>query len=80
MPDIGAGAVALASHPDRGYLALGGGGTWTSPDGWTWTPAQGPADQQVDDVVIDGDTIVAVGTVYRQDGTNDAWIAVGRPD
>ena len=77
---IGAGGVVLASHPERGYLAMGSSGTWTSPDGWTWTPAEGPVGQQVDDVLIAGDTIVAVGTSYRQDGSNDAWIVVGTPD
>jgi hypothetical protein len=75
------GGLALGASSDRGFVAVRGSGAWSSPDGWTWTALPNPADEQsqVNDVVVLGDRIVAVGEIYRPDSSMDGRIMVAAP-
>ena len=66
---------------DRGFVAIRGDGAWSSADGWTWTELASPADEhaQINDVVVWGDRIVAVGAIYRPDSSMDGRIMVAVP-
>lgn len=78
-------AIALSAmtvHPERGLVAVTGSAAWSSPDGWTWTPLGEISDGEggAVDVAVRGDRIVAVGDLYRPDGSTRALFWVGGPD
>ena len=75
------GVSLLVPAGDHGLLAIEGADAWTSPDGWAWRSLPEPGDGSivVDDAVVRGDTIVAVGTQPSDAGdTSDGRIIVGR--
>lgn len=65
----------------HGLLAIDGASAWESPDGWRWRPLPEPGDgsMAVADAVVEGDVIVAVGSVSGEDGITRGSIVVGRP-
>jgi hypothetical protein len=72
-------AVAAGAH---GLVALDGADAWFSPDGWAWRslPEPGDGTVTVDDAVVRGDTIVAVGAEFRdEDGSSQGRILVAKP-
>lgn len=75
------GGVAVGASEERGFVAVRGSGAWSSPDGWTWTelPSPDDAQSQVNDVVVLGDRIVAVGESYLPDSSMDGRIMVAVP-
>jgi hypothetical protein len=64
----------------HGLLAIDGASAWASPDGWAWRPLPEPGDGSmlVNDVVVLGDVIVAVGAVYGEDGLSRGAIVVAQ--
>jgi hypothetical protein len=64
----------------HGVLAIDGADAWSSPDGWAWRPLPEPGDGSVaiDDAVVRGDVIVAVGTEGSEDGSSVGRILVAR--
>ncbi|HEY7700752.1 MAG TPA: hypothetical protein VIB02_00450 [Candidatus Limnocylindrales bacterium] len=78
---IGDGASIVVPAGDHGLVALDGAGAWESPDGWAWRPLPEPGDgsMAVADAVVAGDVIVAVGTVFGEDGIGRTAIDVARP-
>jgi hypothetical protein len=65
----------------HGLIAIDGASAWESPDGWGWRPLPEPGDgsMAVSDAVVEGDVIVAVGTVSGEDGISRGSIVVARP-
>ncbi len=78
-PTSNGGSIVVAAG-DHGFLALDGASAWESPDGWTWKPLPEPGDGSVvvNDAVVRGEVIVAVGEEYRDDGTSVGRILVAR--
>jgi hypothetical protein len=75
------GVSLLVPAGNHGLLAIDGADAWTSPDGWAWRslPEPGDGSIDVDDAVVRGDTIVAVGSQPSDAGdTSDGRIIVGR--
>ena len=64
----------------HGLLAIDGASAWASPDGWAWRPLPEPGDGSmlVNDAVVLGDIIVAVGAVYGEDGISRGKIVVAK--
>lgn len=64
----------------HGLLAIDGASAWASPDGWAWRPLPEPGDGSmlVNDAVVLGDIIVAVGAVYGEDGISRGAIVVAK--
>jgi hypothetical protein len=65
----------------HGVLAIDGADAWSSPDGWAWRPMPEPGDGSVtiDDAVVRGDVIVAVGTEpSEEDDSSVGRILVAR--
>lgn len=67
---------------ERGFVAVSDAETWVSLDGLAWHPLPGPNDGPalVNDAVVVGDAIVAVGEGYMDAGGTIGWIAVAAPD
>jgi hypothetical protein len=65
----GASAVAVAAGP-AGYVVVGTGGLWWSPDLASWSPARGTGDGTVLAVAADERGFVAVGS---HDGKPAVW-------
>jgi hypothetical protein len=65
---------------DHGLLAITGADAWSSPDGWAWRTLPEPGDGAVgvDDAVVRGDVIVAVGAENAEDGSSVGRILVAR--
>ena len=66
------GVSLLVPAEEHGLLAIDGGNAWSSPDGWAWRSLPEPGDGSVDldDAVVQGGLIVAVGTEFSdQDDT-----------
>jgi hypothetical protein len=75
------GGSMVVPAGDHGLLAVDGASAWTSPDGWAWRPLPEPGDGSVtvDDAVVRGDVIVAVGAEYgEEDGSTDGRILVAK--
>jgi hypothetical protein len=75
------GVSLLIAAGDHGLLAIDGADAWSSPDGWAWRPLPEPGDgsADLDDAVVRGDVIVAVGTQPSDvDDTSNGRIVVGR--
>jgi hypothetical protein len=72
------GASVVVPAADHGLLAVDGASAWSSPDGWAWRPLPEPGDGSVtiDDAVVRGGVIVAVGAEYAEDGSSAARILV----
>lgn len=66
---------------DRGVVSISGPDAWASPDGWRWRSLGQPGldDTQVNDAMVLGNVIVAVGDTYRDDGTSFPTFLVGGP-
>jgi hypothetical protein len=64
----------------HGFVAVDGASAWSSLDGWAWRPLPEPGDGSmvVSDAVVDGDTIVAVGAIFGEDGISRGAIVVAR--
>lgn len=64
------GGGAMAEAGDRGVLRVNGLSAWSSTTGWSWTPLPNPGDGNAgfNAAVVRGDSIVAVGEQYLQDG------------
>jgi hypothetical protein len=64
----------------HGLLAITGADAWSSPDGWAWRslPEPGEGTIGVDDAVVRGDVIVAVGAENAEDGSSVGRILVAR--
>jgi hypothetical protein len=79
---VASGASVIVPAGRHGLVAVDGASAWASPDGWAWRPLPEPGDgsMAVSDAVVDGDSIVAVGTVAGEDGISHGAIVVGRPD
>lgn len=65
---------------DHGLLAIDGADAWSSPDGWAWRslPEPGDGSVSIDDAVVRGDVIVAVGAEVSDDGSSLGRIVVAR--
>jgi hypothetical protein len=74
------GGSLVIPAADHGLLAVDGASAWSSPDGWAWRPLPEPGDGSVtvDDAVVRGDVIVAVGAEYGEDGSSTARILVAK--
>jgi hypothetical protein len=74
------GASIVVPAADHGLLAVDGASAWSSPDGWAWRSLPEPGDGSVtiDDAVVRGDVIVAVGAEYGEDGSTTARILVAK--
>ena len=77
---ISSGSSLIVPAGQHGLLAIDGASAWASPDGWAWRPLPEPGDgsMAVSDAVVDGDVIVAVGTIAGEDGINRGAIVVAR--
>ena len=74
------GVSLLVPAEDHGLLAIDGANAWSSPDGWAWRslPEPGDGSVDIDDAVVQGGLIVAVGTEFSdQDDTFEGRIVVG---
>lgn len=78
---FGMGSVHLGVSEAHGFVAVRGDLAWSSADGWTWAQITGPADDrfEVEDVVVAGDQIVAVGQRSLADGSQVGHIVVAWP-
>jgi hypothetical protein len=75
------GTSIVVAAGDHGLLAIDGADGWSSPDGWAWRSLPEPGDGSVtiDDAVVRGDMIVAVGAEFgEEDGTSSGRILVAR--
>jgi hypothetical protein len=74
------GVSLIVPAGEHGLLAITGADAWSSPDGWAWRPLPSPGDGSVsiDDAVVRGDVIVAVGAENAEDGSSVARILVAR--
>jgi hypothetical protein len=74
------GGSIIVEAGDHGLLAIDGASAWASPDGWSWRPLPEPGDgsMAVNDAVVAGDVIVAVGAIYGEDGSSRGAIVVAR--
>jgi hypothetical protein len=75
------GTSIVVAAGDHGLLAIDGADAWSSPDGWAWRSLPEPGDGSVtiDDAVVRGDMIVAVGAEFgEEDGTSAGRILVAR--
>jgi hypothetical protein len=74
------GGSIVVPAGDHGLLAISGADAWSSPDGWAWRSLPEPGDGSVgvDDAVVRGDVIVAVGAEDREDGSSVGRILVAR--
>jgi hypothetical protein len=73
------GVSLLVPAEEHGLLAIDGANAWSSPDGWAWRSLPEPGDGSVDldDAVVQGGLIVAVGTEFSdQDDTYVGRIVV----
>jgi hypothetical protein len=72
------GASIVVPAGDHGLLAIDGADAWSSPDGWAWRSLPEPGDGSVtiDDAVVRGDLIVAVGEEAEDDGSSVGRILV----
>jgi hypothetical protein len=77
---ISNGASIVVPAGNHGLLAVDGANAWSSPDGWAWRALPEPADGSivVDHAVVRGDTIIAVGAEYGEDGSSVGRILVAR--
>ena len=77
---ISNGASIVVPAADHGLLAVDGASAWASPDGWAWRPLPEPGDGSVsvDDAIVRGDVIVAVGTEYGEDTSSVGRILVAK--
>jgi hypothetical protein len=64
----------------HGLLAIDGASAWASADGWAWRalPEPGDGSMLINDAVVLGNVIVAVGAVYSEDGISRGSIVVAR--
>ncbi len=78
---LASGGSVLVAAGDRGFVGMDGASAWSSTTGWSWTPMPEPGDGSsgVNAVVVRGDAIVAVGDLYRPDGTSVGRIVVASP-
>jgi hypothetical protein len=74
------GGSIVVPAGDHGLLAITGADAWSSPDGWAWRSLPEPGDGTVgvDDAVVRGDVIVAVGAENAEDGSSVGRILVAR--
>ena len=74
------GASIVVPAGDHGLLAIDGADAWSSPDGWAWRslPEPGDGSVSIDDAVVRGDLIVAVGEEAEDDGSSEARILVAQ--
>jgi len=75
------GASIVVPAGEHGLLAIDGANAWSSPDGWGWRSLPEPGDGSIviDNAVVRGDTIVAVGAEYgEEDGSSVGRILVAR--
>jgi hypothetical protein len=74
------GGSIVVPAGDHGLLAITGADAWSSPDGWAWRPLPEPGDGSVsiDDAVVRGGVIVAVGSENAEDGSSIGRILVAR--
>lgn len=74
------GGSIVVPAGEHGLLAISGADAWSSPDGWAWRPLPEPGDGSVsiDDAVVRGNVIVAVGTEHGEDGSSVGRILVAR--
>jgi hypothetical protein len=74
------GGSIVVPAGNHGMLAISGADAWSSPDGWAWRPLPEPGDGSVsiDDTVVRGDVIVAVGAENAEDGSSVGRILVAR--
>ena len=77
---ISNGGIIVVPAADHGMVAITGADAWSSPDGWAWRPLPEPGDGSfsIDDAVVRGDVIVAVGAEDREDGSSVGRILVAR--
>jgi hypothetical protein len=77
---ISNGGSIVVPAGDLGLLAISGADAWSSPDAWSWRPLPEPGDGSfsIDDAVVRGDVIVAVGAEDREDGSSVGRILVAR--
>jgi hypothetical protein len=77
---LSTGASIVVPAADHGLVAVDGASAWSSPDGWAWRPLPEPGDGSVsvDDAVVRGDVIVAVGAEYGEDGSSVGRILVAK--
>ena len=84
LPVIGSpianGVSVVVPAGDHGLLAIDGADAWASPDGWAWRslPEPGDGTVSIDDAVVRGDVIVAVGGEAQDDGSSIGRILVAR--
>jgi hypothetical protein len=66
------GVSLLVPAGVHGLLAIDGADAWSSPDGWAWRslPEPGDGSVSIDDAVVRGDLIVAVGEEVGDDGSS----------
>ena len=78
-PVANGGSIVVPAG-DHGFVAVDGASAWSSPDGWHWRPLPEPGDGAVgmEDAVVAGEVIVAVGTEYFEDATRAGRILVAR--
>jgi hypothetical protein len=74
------GASIVIPAGNHGLVAVDGASAWSSPDGWAWRSLPEPGDGSVtiDDAVVRGDVIVAVGAEYGEDGSSSGRILVAK--
>lgn len=74
------GASIVVPAGDHGLLAIDGADAWSSPDGWAWRslPEPGDGSVSIDDAVVRGDLIVAVGEDAEDDGSSVGRILVAQ--
>jgi hypothetical protein len=77
---ISTGGSIVVPAGAHGMLAITGADAWSSPDGWAWRSLAEPGDGTVgvDDAVVRGDLIVAVGAENEEDGSSVGRILVAR--
>lgn len=66
---------------ERGLLAVSDSEAWASVDGVAWQPLNGPTGipALVNDALVIGDAIVAVGEGYTEGGATIGWLSVAAP-
>ena len=63
---------------DFGLVAVGTG-TWTSPDGYTWTRIADHLADGFSDIIVGGPGLIAVGGAETADGRAVAAVSIATP-
>lgn len=77
---ISNGGSIVVPAGTHGLLAIDGASAWASADGWAWRalPEPGDGSMLINDAVVLGNVIVAVGAAYGEDGISRGAIVVAK--